>query len=112
VTQRSSFVLRDTEALGSIVADALVAQLAPWLYESVQSLIEDDTRVFFDELDGVLVLDAYGALTVSIPPPFNFLTATFDDTTSATPYDSRNESGSTLVEWLTETVKNLPARDE
>lgn len=110
-THRSSFVLRDTEALSNIVSDALSAQLAPWLYESVQSVLDDDTRVFFDELDGVLVLDAYGALNVSMPAPFDYLTAAFDETATVAPYDSRTSSGS-LVDWLTEVVKNLPSREE
>jgi hypothetical protein len=110
VTQRSSFVLRDIESLGTIVADAIASQLAPWLYESVRELLpEDDGRVFFDELDGVLVLDSYGPLDISIRAPFTSLTASFAATT-VTPYDSTE--GGSLVEWLTDLAKNLPPKED
>lgn len=117
VTQRSSFVLRDTDALSSIVADSLVAQLAPVLYDILLRLLEPSEtseeshrshprRVFFDELDGEVAVDAHGTLHISLPPPFDHITAYFDDE-AVTPYDSR-ESAQSLVEWLEDVARGMP----
>lgn len=109
VTQRSSFVLRDIDGLGAIVSEALVAQLAPWLYESMRE-DEKETgreRVFFDELDGVLVLDSYGPLKVTIPSPFTHLVASFTLDDAVPAFDSREGGG--LLAWLAEAVKGMPA---
>ncbi|TXT06043.1 hypothetical protein VHUM_03516 [Vanrija humicola] len=113
-TPRATFALRDVEHLGRIVADTLTAQLQAFAFASMRATAtaatgDEDSRVWFDELDGSVVAGALGPLSIEFGAAA--LRAWVDAEDAPAPYDS-SEAAQPLTEWLADLARAIPHGDE
>lgn len=109
-TPRATFALRDVEHLGRIVSDTMVSQLQEYAFASMRDTAtattgDEDSRVWYDELDGSVVAGALGPLSISFSP--SALRAWVDAEDAPAPYDSA-EAAQPFAEWLADLARAIP----